>query len=234
MSTMYQRIYEYYKTQILEQTLKSGQKMPTEQEIGTAFNASRITVRHALQHLVNDGLIYKIQGKGTYVSGKKDSMQLNYLLGFTAEMKTIGKEPSTIVLGVKLTDPNEKVSKKLNLHDGQKIYVIERIRMADNVKVALEKVSIPFSLVPNIDKENLEKSLYNVLSKKYQIEPKFARETLEATFADQRVAELLEIKQKSPVLAIERLTYDKNENIFEYTESVYRGDKYKFTVNIEV
>ena len=159
-------------------------------------------------------------------------MQLNYLLGFTAEMKTIGKEPSTIVLGIKLSVPSEKVSKNL-IYMKSKIYVIERIRMVDNVKVALEKVSIPFSLVPNIDKENLEKSLYNVCQK-YQIEPKYARETLEATFANQRVAELLEIKQKSPVLAIERLTYDKNENPFEYTESVYRGDKYKFTVTIEV
>lgn len=233
VAAIYYKIFEYYKNQILTNQMKSGQKMPTEEAICEFFNASRITTRHGLEMLVNQGLIVKIQGKGTFVSEKKASLQLNELTGFSAEMRMLGKEPSTIVLGVNLVEPSEKVAEKLNLPLGRKVYVIERIRCADGIKMALEKVSLPFHFVPDINKYDVSKSLYTILSEKYMIEAAWATETLEAALSNQKISETLDIKANSPVLHIERTSYDRDNNIYEYTESIYRGDKYKFTATMK-
>lgn len=227
---LYYKIYEYYRKMILSNRLRSGQKMPTEQEVCEIFNASRITVRHAFALLANQGLIVKVQGKGTYVSEKKADMQLNTLQGFTAEMESLGKTASSITLSINLTEPCRKVANKLEISEGSRIYIIERIRCADEVKMAYEKVHIPFHLVPNLEKHDLTKSLYEILLSEYQIESACASQTLEATLANQKQADILEMKVNSPVLFIERLTCDRNNRPFEYTESVYRGDKYKFNV----
>lgn len=233
MAALYSKIFEFYRNQIISGALSKGQKMPTEEEICHAFDASRITARHALEMLANEGLIYKVQGKGTYVSEKKTSMQLNSLRGFSDEMRELGKVPSTIVLAVTLTDANDKIADKLNLGSNRKVYRVERIRCADGIKVAIEKVYMPFSSVPGIDKFDLTGSLYEVLTSKYDINPSFAVETLEAMLCNQKYADLLDVKINTAVLGMERVGYDKNGKIYEYTQSVYRGDKYKFTVNMK-
>lgn len=233
MPALYLKIFEYYKNQIVSAVLKSGQQMPTEEEICKIFDSSRITTRHALDILATQGYIVKIQGKGTFVSEKKASMQLNELLGFSAEMRKLGKVPSTQVLSISLIQANEKVAEKLDIQVGKQIYVIERIRSADEVKVALEKVSIPFSYVPGLEEADLTQSLYAVLTDVYGIVPKFAKETMEATLANQRISEMLDVRVNSPVLAMERISYDKDGKIYEYTDSIYRGDKYKFTVTMK-
>ncbi|MEG2014826.1 MAG: GntR family transcriptional regulator [Clostridia bacterium] len=232
MVAIYYKIYEFYKKQITVGQLKCGSKMPTEEQICDTFSCSRITARHALEMLSNQGYIVKIQGKGTYVNEKKTLMQLNELMGFSAEMKRLGKTPSTIVLGVSVVEANENVANKLKIAPNKQIYVIERIRCADDVKVALEKVSIPFYFVPGLDKYDLAGSLYAILIDEFDIVPKWATESIEATLANQKIADALDVKPNSPVLAMERTSYDENDKIYEYTESVYRGDKYKFSVTM--
>ena len=232
-SSLYYKIFEYYKKMILTNQMQSGQKMPTEQEVCEIFNVSRITARHAFELLANQGLIVKAQGKGTFISEKKADMQLNVLQGFSLEMASIGKEPSTIFLNIQLTVPSRKIASKLDLSESSKIYILERIRCADGVKMAYEKVHLPFYLIPDLEKHDLTKSLYAILSSKYQIEPYKASQTIEATLAYQKQAEMLEVKVNSPLLAVERLTYNKNNRPYEFTESLYRGDKYKFSVTME-
>ena len=182
--------------------------------------------------LSTQGYVVKVQGKGTFVSEKKAAMQLNELIGFGAEMRQLGKVPTTLVLGVSLVTPSEKVAQKLNLQPERKIYVIERVSCADGVRMALERAHMPFSVVPGIDKVDLSTSLYATLKDKYSVNFAWATETLEATLATQKVADVLEIKANSPVLSIERVSYDSDDSAYEYTESIYRGDKYKFTVTM--
>jgi len=229
---LYYKIYEYYKNMIHTNQLRSGQKMPTEQEVCKIFNASRITTRHAFELLANEGLIVKVQGKGTFICEKKADMQLNFLQGFSAEMSSIGKQPSTILLGVQLTHPTKEIMELLNLSEGGMIYVIERIRCADEVKMAYEKVHLPFHIASNIEKHDLTKSLYSILESVYHIYPVWAKQTLEATLANSTQAAYLDVKVNSPLLRIKRLSYDQNNRPYEYTESLYRGDKYKFTVTM--
>ena len=94
----YLQIINYYQGMIDAGKLSEGQQMPTEEAIGALFSVSRITVRQALDGLAQAGYIYKVQGKGSFVASKKAGMQLNHLIGFSDEMRSLGLEPSTILV----------------------------------------------------------------------------------------------------------------------------------------
>ena len=111
--------------------------MPTEETIGETFGVSRITVRQALDGLAQSGYIYKIQGKGSFVAAKKAGMQLNHLIGFSDEMRSIGMEPSTSLISQSLEFPSEPVANALELDGTQKVYIISRLRCADAVPTCL-------------------------------------------------------------------------------------------------
>ena len=125
--------------------------MPTEETIGETFGVSRITVRQALDGLAQSGYIYKIQGKGSFVAAKKAGMQLNHLIGFSDEMRSIGMEPSTSLISQSLEFPSEPVANALELDGTQKVYIISRLRCADAVPMAVETVYLPFARFAGIE-----------------------------------------------------------------------------------
>lgn len=108
----YLQIINYYQGMIDAGKLSEGQQMPTEEAIGALFSVSRITVRQALDGLAQAGYIYKVQGKGSFVASKKAGMQLNHLIGFSDEMRSLGLEPSTILVEQSLMLPTEAVDRK--------------------------------------------------------------------------------------------------------------------------
>ena len=203
--------------------LSEGQQMPTEEAIGALFSVSRITVRQALDGLAQAGYIYKVQGKGSFVASKKAGMQLNHLIGFSDEMRSLGLEPST----------TEAVAKALNIDVTQKIYFLTRIRCADGVPMAVEKVHMPFYRFAGIETQDLSKSLYALLKEQYGCECSKAVQSIQAGAASSHDAKLLKIKTGMPVLCISRTTYGMDGAPFEYVDSIYRGDKYIFNVTLE-
>lgn len=229
----YSQIINYYRTLIESGKLTEGEKMPTEEAIGELFGVSRITVRQALDGLAQGGYIYKIQGKGSFVSAKKAGMQLNHLIGFSDEMRGIGMSPSTVLIDQCLTSPNETMAAALGIDMSQKVYLISRVRCADEIPMAVEKVCLPFSRFAGIETQDLNRSLYLLLKQQYGCEPHKAVQSIQAGLANSADAKLLQIKVGGPVLRITRTAYDSNDVPFEYTESVYRGDKYVFNVTLK-
>lgn len=229
----YSQIINYYRTLIESGKLTEGEKMPTEEAIGELFGVSRITVRQALDGLAQGGYIYKIQGKGSFVSAKKAGMQLNHLIGFSDEMRGIGMSPSTVLIDQCLTSPNDTMAAALGIDMSQKVYLISRVRCADEIPMAVEKVCLPFSRFAGIETQDLNQSLYLLLKQQYGCEPHKAVQSIQAGLANSADAKLLQIKVGGPVLRITRTAYDSNDVPFEYTESVYRGDKYVFNVTLK-
>ena len=229
----YSQIISYYQSLIESGKLTEGEKIPTEEAIGELFGVSRITVRQALDGLAQGGYIYKVQGKGSFVSAKKAGMQLNHLIGFSDEMRGIGMTPSTVLIDQCLTAPNEAVAAALRLDAAQKVYLISRVRCADEIPMAVEKVCLPFSRFAGIETQDLSQSLYALLKQRYGCEPYKAVQSIQAGLANSSDAKLLQIKVGGPVLRITRTAFDSNDVPFEYTESVYRGDKYVFNVTLK-
>lgn len=229
----YSQIITYYQELIEKGKLQEEEQMPTESEIGVLFNVSRITVRQALDGLQQLGYIYKVQGKGSFVSSKKTGMQLNQLKGFSEEMRNLGLEPSTILVKLEMIHPTENVAKALGIDVSQQIYAITRVRCADNTRMALEYVHIPFSRFPGLENYDLTTSLYTLLNEKYRCFTSKAVQSIQAGEASREDARLLQIKAGAPVLRITRTTYTREGVPFEYVESIYRGDKYVFNVTLE-
>ncbi|GMQ62324.1 phosphonate metabolism transcriptional regulator PhnF [Vallitalea sp. AN17-2] len=227
----YLQITYYFIHKIDNGEIGEGEQLPTEKAIGDMFNVSRITVGKALNELVNQGYIIKKQGKGSFVSLEKKRMQLNAIKGFSEEMKSKGLVPSTKLISINVIEPRIEIAKKLELDINVKVYCIERIRCADGIRMAIEKVFIPFYLIPDIDKCNLEGSLYEILRERYGIVITKGTQSIEAGLIDSEVAELLNIEPESVGLIIERVSYIDNKP-FEYVKSIYRGDKYKFVVEL--
>lgn len=229
----YSQIISYYRSLIESGKLAEGDKMPTEETIGETFGVSRITVRQALDGLAQSGYIYKIQGKGSFVEAKKAGMQLNHLIGFSDEMRSIGMEPSTSLISQSLEFPSEPVANALELDGTQKVYIISRLRCADAVPMAVETVCLPFARFAGIETYDMSKSLYTLFRQRYGCEPAKAIQSIQSGLAKAKEAKQLQIKAGAPVLRITRTAYDGAGVPFEYTESVYRGDKYVFNVTLE-
>lgn len=228
----YSRIISYYQSLIDSGKMVEGDKMPTEEAIGELFGVSRITVRQALDELARRGYIYKIQGKGSFVTGKKAGVQLDHLIGFSEEMREIGMEPSSVMLSNELVTPSKAAMNALHLDKTQKVYVLTRIRCANGIPMAVERVSLPFARFAGLETSDLSSSLYTVLRERFGCESSKAEQSIQTCLVNATNAKLLQIKTGDPVLIITRTTYDFSGVPFEYTESVYRGDKYIFNVTL--
>lgn len=232
MTPRYLQILKYFIGKIDNGDFKEGDKLPTEEEICNLFNVSRITVRQALNELAQGGYIVRRQGKGSFISLNKTKMQLNSLQSFSEEMLSKGLTPSTKLISVELCEPTIEIAEMLKIDLTIKLYSITRIRYANEVAMSLENVFVPFYLCPNIEKFDLTDSLYKIFSQHYNLSITRASQSIEAGLVDKKVAKLLEVKPLSQSLIIKRVTYLKDDTPFEYVKSVYRGDKYKFYVDL--
>lgn len=231
---LYYQLKQILIEQIEHGELEENDKLPTEKELCEQFDISRATVRQAMQELEKDELIYKIQGKGSFVSPKKLAQNLLNFYSFTDEMKKLGKVPSSIVLDFNIVNATEKIARKLNIESAERVYQFTRLRLADQEPMILETTYIPYTFFPGIFKDDLEKNpLYDILKNRYNIVFSKAEEVFSATFLSGDEAKLLKFIEGGPVLLVERLTYDSNERVIEYTKSLTRGDKFKYRVVLE-
>ena len=228
----YLQIIDYIMQQINKKELKDGDKLPTEEELCSYFNVSRITVRNALNELESEGYILKKHGKGSYINAGITVMQLNALKGFTEEMKARGMSVTSKLINFQLIDADNIIAKKLHVEEKSKIYNIVRLRYVDNEPMAIETVYIPYFMCPNLNKYDTNKSLYGILESVYNIYPVKADQCIEAGIANKKDHEFLNIKLRAPILKIERTSYLNNNVPLEYVTSIYRGDKYKFYVTL--
>jgi GntR family transcriptional regulator, N-acetylglucosamine utilization regulator len=207
----------------------ANQRLPSERELSTRFNVSRMTVRQALLELARDGVIYTRTGKGTFVAEPKIDQRLRTLSGFTQDVNARGGKPSSRVLEFHVTSASPDVAVALRLPPGSEMYVLTRLRLADNTPLAIETAYLPFKMFPGLFKHDFTvESLYAVLEEEYNCILTQAEQTIEAALAGKHEAELLEAASPAPIFRIQRLSMTSDGRPVEYVISSYRGDRYKF------
>lgn len=212
---------------------RPGDLIPSERDLSERYGVSRMTARQAITELANEGLLYRKQGKGTFVAWPKITQQLTNLTSFTEEMRARGQRPGTKVLETGMTTADEDIALRLQIRPGQRLFQVRRLRLADDEPLAVERSLISFLGCEQLLSEDLGKtSLYTLLETKYAVPPVEAEQELEAGLADAATARLLRITVGSPVLLLRRMTYTARKQPFEYAESVYRGDKYTFRTHL--
>lgn len=229
---IYIQIEEQLRARIKAGEFEAGTAIPSERELTESFGVSRMTLRQAVTNLVNDGLLYREKGRGTFVAIPKVEQPLNGLTSFTEDMKARGMTPSNQLIEFKEIDPEADIAGELELQSGEKVFSVKRIRYADDKPMAIERTFLPVKLFPHLTEEALKGSLYSIIEEQ-QLRISHASQRMEAALVKKEDAELLKISLSSPVLCIERLSYLGDGIPFELVQSIYRADRYKFITDIK-
>jgi GntR family transcriptional regulator len=230
--------YYYQLAEALRQQIRDlaadGRTMslPSEHDLAEAHHISRATVRHALDLLEREGLIYKARGKGTFVARARAKYELTTLVPTTEDILRRGWTPGTEVLFLGRLNPPPSIAAELEIGQGDDVFEIHRLRTADSEPMSLQWSYIPTKLCPDLLEHDLSLSLTSLLEECYGIRLWTARSTLHARLAQPTEAKLLEIPKNSPVIYIEQITFTPEGNAVEFLRSVWRSDRYDFVVNL--
>lgn len=208
--------------------LKPGDRLPSERELQDKYEISRLTVRSAFSDLERDGLIFSRPGKGRYVARSYIDQKLIHLSSFTQDMEKVGAKPSSRVIYQGEEAANSLIASRMQLAPGTPVARITRIRMADNVPMAIEDAWLALSLCPDILEQDFERGSIYVHLNKHGLKPMRAVQTLLADMPTENERQLLEIDPNVAIMRMQRTTSLANTLPIEYVESVYRGDKFKF------
>ncbi|TWT25366.1 GntR family transcriptional regulator [Planomicrobium sp. CPCC 101110] len=230
---IYAQIEEQLKNQIAEGKFPPGAAIPSERELTETFGVSRMTVRQSITNLVNDGLLYREKGRGTFVAAPKVEQPLSGLTSFTEDMLSRGMAPSNQLLKFEKRQPDKGIAEKLHIAESAEIYFVERIRYADGIPMAIERTYLPVALFPDLSGEVLKESLYKYVEKTAKLKISGAVQRMEAALAKKEDADLLHVETPFAVLVIERVSKLSSQVPFEVVRSTYRADRYKFTSEIQ-
>jgi len=230
----YYQLKEIMRGRVKSDEWKPGHLIPSERELSEKYGISRMTARQAITNLVKEGLFYREQGKGTFVSQRKITQQLIRLTGFTEDIKARGQKPGTKVLSAQMFPADETTAEKLSIDPGTLIFRLQRLRLADDEPLAIELSQINFKGCERLLEEDLEQnSLYRLLETKYGIPLMEADQELEAGLAGNEEVQLLKISLGRPVLFTRRITYTERNQPIEYAKAVYCGNKYIFHTHLK-
>ena len=227
---LYYQLENIIRKRIEDGIYKLDEKIPSERNLSEEFNLSRMTISKAINNLVEEGALYRKRGQGTFVSKNKVDF-FPGLLGFTEIIKKKGMKPSSKVISQSLIIPDRHLCEKLKISENEKVIFTQRLRLADNEIINLEKSYVPYSLCEKLLEVDLSvESIYKLLTDE-GYKPSKAEEEVQAILSNDELSELLKINADEPILKRKRITYSKNPPI-EYTLNYYRGDVYTMVMTI--
>jgi len=225
---LYYQIEQEILREIQDYQMEPGDRLPSEAEIAQRFHVSRITSRRVLADLVSKGIAYSQQGRGTFVAFPRIQTMSGFL-SFSDDMTARGLVPSSMVLRFEEISPDPAVHSRLQLQEGERVFCLKRVRLANSSPVALEIAYLPAQICPGLDGEDLaHQSLFRILREKFSIYPTWSEAEIEATLATPEEAEYLNSQPGAPLLCATRLTYSQTNAVIETVRSVYSGDRFTF------
>jgi len=224
----YQRVRNNIEEKIKSGFYKHGEYLPSEAKLEAYYKVSRTTVRNAIRDLVDDGYLTIVRGKGTKVTSSVLNARLPNLISFTEIIKQQGLKPSMPRLRVQKIFPTEEIAKKLDIGSDDEVFEIYRVRAVDDEPITVHYSYIPCKLIENFNISVLEEkqSLYRVMEEDFNIIPQMSEDNISAIPADIHIAQALNVDKGYPILKIDKVTYDQNNNIIEYGLTYYRGDRW--------
>lgn len=230
---MYYQIMSQLREKIAAGEYDVNDALPPERELVETYQVSRMTIRQAILELVNEGILVRRKGIGTFVAPPKLEQPLNSLTSFTEDMARRGMKADSRIISFKEMTPDPTLRKTLGLSAEDTVFECVRLRLADEEPMALETTALLASICPGLRAEALEhQSLYTVLSEQWGVQLDFATQSLEPILAPAYEATLLHVAPGSPLLLMHRVTYDQSGRAFEHVKSLYRGDRYKFVTEL--
>lgn len=204
--------------------LKSGDRIPSELDLAKELNISRMTVRLAMDELLGHGIVYREQGRGTYIA-EPQMKGVRGFSSFTEDMTDRGLATSTRVLENKKTIVSRAVMIEMGLREPREVVQIKRLRFVEGIPWALQATTLPADSVPGLENEDLSQSLFKILREKYQIHPAWTDAKVHARITDEKESALLELPVGSPVLVVHGITYTDSFELVEVVHTVYNAEE---------
>jgi GntR family transcriptional regulator len=225
---LYQQLQRALREAIDRRILDANDALPAERDLAEEFGVSRITVRKAIDGLVNEGLLMRRQGSGTFVRGRFEK-NFSLLTSFSEDMRARGRTPRSEWLKRASGTVTPEEALTLRSSPGTPVYRFNRLRFADDAPMSVEYATIVAACLPSL--EAVEDSLYQALEQAGN-RPVRALQRLRAVLLTREQAELLRAKPGDAGLLVERLGFLQNGRAIEFSQSYYRGDTYDFVAEL--
>ncbi|MFX1766989.1 GntR family transcriptional regulator [Paraburkholderia sp. A1RI-2L] len=231
---LHTRIRDTLRTRILDGTYAPSSQMPSEYALCALFGVSRITVRQALGDLQNEGLVFRLHGKGTFVSKPKAFQNMTSLQGFAQAMSPMGHEIVNTLLAFRIVAANRYIAHKLALREGARVAEIHRARLLDRAPISLELTWLPEPLGKRLANADLvTRDIFLILENDCGVPLGHADVSIDAMLANDEIAHALRVQEGSPVLRIERTTHDGQGTPIDFEYLYFRGDAFQYRLRVD-
>jgi len=227
---LYLQLQRLLREAIKQNVLPQDSAIPPERELAEEFAVSRITVRKALEGLVEEGLLSRRRGAGTFVTGARVEKSFSKLSSFSEDMLSRGRRPNSVWVNRSIGTVTPEESLALGLSPGAAVYRFHRVRFADETPMAIEYSSVPAYCLPSL--EAVDYSLYDALERAGN-RPTRALQRLRAVSFTAEQAETLHVSPGDAGLLIERRGFLRDGRASEFTQSYYRGDAYDLVAELK-
>ncbi|MBB4663846.1 GntR family transcriptional regulator [Conexibacter arvalis] len=230
----HQQIRDELIAEIESGALGPGARLPGEIALAKRFGVTRMTLRQALAAMVNDGMLVRRQGVGTFVAQDAARRRnMTRLTGFREDMRNEGRPVETRMLAQEIRPATAEVATPLGLEEGAHVTLVERLRLVGGEPVVIQRSWIPYERCPELWREPLvEGSLYATLQTRWAVELRRADQSFSAVEASSEQAALLDVAPGAPLLQVERLTLDDANVPVEVAQSWMRPG-FGITTHIE-
>jgi len=227
---LYHQLKERLKHSIEQGDWQPGDQIPSENQLVNEFNVSRNTAKKAIEELVQDGLLYRKQGKGTFVAKPRLQQSLMGLYSFSKVFKEKGLSPKDILIEIREVKPTQEIIQELQIPEDETVFEMKRLRCVEEDPYILESSFFPKSVISDMSMLNKvgQISLYDFLEQELNIRIKRAIEAFEPVLITKDESVYLETEEGKPALLLERTAFDTNGVPVEFCRSIVRGDRCRF------
>ncbi|MDR0585104.1 MAG: GntR family transcriptional regulator [Treponema sp.] len=204
----------------------ANEMIPSENELASRFGISRMTARSVVTQLVAENVLYRVQGKGTFVCEDKIEMTSLSYAGIRSQLEKKGYDVETRLLDVKQIPAGGRAAQRLAVAPGSMLYEIKRIRIANKTPISYHHSFIPLSFCEGLEKYDLQnEQLCDIMSVHYGLRRTYSVETLESSLADDQKANVFGVGYGFPLILLQDVIFNTVRVAFEYSRVYFRGDK---------
>lgn len=231
---LYIQIQEYLAEMIASGELPPDTKLPSERELSRELDISRMTVRRAITELVNEGVLDRRHGAGTFVAKQRLTYDVREVTSFAHAIEARGMKVATQLLEFSQVPAGRRLAERLAVDIGDELYLVVRLRMANRVPILYERSFFPCARCPGLEEYDLEKTrIYDLLTEAYKFKITNVSQTIEAVSASDVTARQLRIEEGSPLLMISRILRNGQRLPILYSQDFLRGDYVRMSCDLD-
>lgn len=229
---LHMQVAKTLEKQVKQGKWKPGEKIISERELMELGNISRATVRQAISSLVQQGVLEKIQGAGTFVKQAKIEQPMNVAYSFSQQLSKLGLKLEDRLVEREVIQASEELARKLHIRKNSKVIYLHRLRFIDDEPFMINKAYVPYNLCPDLLQDNLGTSLYTLLVERYGLPVVDATDKIESLPASKELIKQLKLPAHTPILFVERLAHTTGNRILHLGLNYIRGDRCFFRIDL--